>query len=96
MKRLVLSTKALWHQWRAYRLTVRAERLFDLGEAHDILAEGYRLSARYMARAPRPSEEDGDKTKPAGCSFAGQMLLASIVGLFIAAMWIWISARAGR
>jgi hypothetical protein len=91
MKRLVLSTKALWHQRRAYRLTVRAERLFDPGEAHDILAEGYRLSARYMARAPVPGEDDGDRSEPAGCSFAGQMLLASIVGLFIAAMWIWFT-----
>jgi hypothetical protein len=96
MKRLFFSSRALWHGWRAYRLTIRAERLFDAGEAHGILADGYKLSARYMARVPLPSKDDGENLPPSGCSFAGQMLLASIIGLGIAALWIWISARAGR
>jgi len=103
MKRLLFSTRALWHAWRHRTLLDRAYRVLDAAEAHGLLADGYLLSARYLARAPLPSEDSGagkprgSEPSPAGgCSFAAQVLLGSIVGLAICALWIWISARAGR
>lgn len=47
-----------------------------------------------ILRGPMPSPKEDDP--PAGCSFAGRMLLGSIVGLAICTIWIWIVARAGR
>ncbi len=47
-----------------------------------------------FARGPLP--EPAEKDQPAGCSFAAQILLGSIVGLAICTIWIWIVARAGR
>jgi hypothetical protein len=92
MKRLLFSTKALWHQWRALKLARHAYGLLDAAEAHGLLADGYLLSAQYLARAPVPDQgNDAGKThasepSAAGCSFAGQML----IGVFIAGLWIWI------
>jgi hypothetical protein len=103
MKRLILSSRSLWHAWRASRLDLRAMHLQSAAEAH-WAQSALDLAASYsLARAPLPSEDNGGgcprASEPApagGYSVAGQMLLASIVGLFIAALWIWISARAGR
>lgn len=124
MKRL-LSTKALWHQWRALKLarraayvavnaSARARLLLDASEAHAAEAAISLLASRSLARGPLPEPTETDqpggcrqkRTKfefaagleeqPAGCSFAGRMLLGSIVGLAICTIWIWIVARAGR
>jgi hypothetical protein len=94
MKRLVFSTKALWHQWRALKLARHARGLLDAAEAHAAEAAMNLMASRVMARGPLPEPKEDDP--PAGCSFAGQMLLGSLMGVFIAGLWIWISARAGR
>ena len=94
MKRLLLSTKALWHQWRALKLARHARGLLDAAEAHAAEAAMNLLASRSLARGPMPEPAETDQ--PAGCSFAGRMLLGSIVGLAITFLWVWISARAGR
>lgn len=103
MKRLLLSTKALWHQWRALQLARRARALLDASDTHAAEATMSLLASRTLARAPLPSEGSGageprasEPSLAGGCSFAGQVLLGSIVGLAITFLWVWISARAGR
>lgn len=97
MKRLLFSTKAYWHARRWRTLHHRADRLMEAADAHGMLAEGYLIGARYLARAPLPAHEnDADPAPPSGCFLAAQFLLAAIVGLFIAGLWIWFCARAGR
>lgn len=58
-------------------------------------AGGRIVEAEALARGPLPEPTEPDQ-QPAGCSFAAQVLLGSIVGLAICAIWIWIVARAGR
>lgn len=58
-------------------------------------AGGRIVEAEALARGPLPEPTEPGQ-RPAGCSFAGRMLLGSIVGLAICAIWIWIVARAGR
>lgn len=103
MTRLLLSTKALWHQWRALQLTRHARALQDAAEAHAAEAAMNLLASRSLARAPLPGEDSGAGKRGASvpspsseCSFAAQVLLGSIVGLVICTIWIWIVARAGR
>lgn len=68
----------------------------------------HRLSYPPSERNPAYHRMDRHDTRLAGntrvavysseepaCSFAGQMLLGSLVGVFIAGLWIWISARVG-
>jgi len=93
MKRLLFSTKALWHQWWALKLARHARGLLDAAEAHAAEAAMNLVASRAMARGPLPEPKEDDL--PAGCSFAGQMLLGSLIGVFIAGLWIWISARVG-
>ncbi|MGB3536828.1 MAG: hypothetical protein WBA42_01575 [Mesorhizobium sp.] len=94
MRRLLFSTKALWHQWRALKMARHARGLLEAAEAHEAEAAINLMASRALARGPMPAPKEDDPR--AGCSFAGQMLLASLVGMFIAGLWIWISARAGR
>lgn len=102
MRRLLLSTKALWHQWRALKLARHARGLLDAAETHAAEAAMNLMASRDFARASLPSEDSGagepdaSGVSPADCSFAGQMLLGTLVGVFIAGLWIWFSARAGR
>ncbi|MGB3897006.1 MAG: hypothetical protein WA973_00450 [Mesorhizobium sp.] len=58
-------------------------------------AGGRIVEAEALARGPLPKPVEPEQ-QPAGCSFAAQVLLGSIVGLAIAFLWVWISARAGR
>jgi hypothetical protein len=58
-------------------------------------AGGRIVEAEALARGPLPKPTEPDQ-QPAGCSFAAQVLLGSIVGLAICTIWIWIVARAGR
>ena len=57
-------------------------------------AGGRIVEAEALAQGPLP--EPTEPEQPAGCSFAAQVLLGSIVGLAICTIWIWIVARAGR
>lgn len=94
MKRLLLSTKARWHFHRANSLYWSASAMFDEAKAHADKSISNMLAAKALARGPLPEPAETDQ--PAGCSFAGRMLLGSIVGLAITFLWVWISARAGR
>jgi hypothetical protein len=102
MRRLLFSTKALWHAWRASRLDLRVLQLQSAAEAH-WAQSALDLAASYtLARAPLPGEDNGagephgEPSLAGGYSTAEQALLATIVGLFIAGLWIWFCARAGR
>jgi len=96
MKRLLFATKALWFASRASRLEHRAIRLYIAAQACWAQSAMELAAARSVARGPLPTHDGDADPPPAGCAFAGSVLLASIVGLFIAGLWIWISARAGR
>lgn len=103
MKHLLFSTRSLWHAWRASRLDLRALQLQSAAEAHWAQSALDLAAAYALARAPLSGEDSGagepraSEPSPAGgCTTAEQALLATIVGLFIAGLWIWISARAGR
>ena len=98
MRRLLFSTRSLWHAWRASRLDLRALQLQSAAEAH-WAQSALDLAASYaLARVPLPGEDSGagEPRAKGRYSTAEQALLATIVGLFIAGLWIWISARAGR
>ena len=90
MRRLLLSTKALWHQWRALQLARRALALQEVADAHAAEAAMSLLASRSLARGPLAEPTEPDQ-QPAGCSFASQVLLGSIVGLAIAFLWVWIT-----
>lgn len=90
MNRLFFSTKALRHQWRALKLARHAYGLLDAADAHAAEAAMNLMASRTLARGPLPEPKEDDLL--AGCPFAGQML----IGVFIAGLWIWISARAGQ
>lgn len=94
MKRLLLSTKARWHFHRSNNLYRCASFMFDEAKAHADKSISNMAAVKALARGPLPEPSETDE--PAGCSFAGRMLLGSIVGLGIAFLWVWISARAGR
>lgn len=103
MKRLVLSVRSLYHAWRGERLDLRAVRLHQAAEAH-WAQSALDLAVCYaLARAPLPGDDSGagepcasEPGAAGGCSAAERMLLAAIVGLFIAGLWIWLCSRAGR
>lgn len=92
MRRLTLSTKALWHSWRAYRLSVRAVRLtamakrvVDKVDAHAAAAElGWRASKSLASVPSRRSTFNDPAT----------WLLVILTGIFIAGAWLIICARA--
>lgn len=73
MKRLLLSTKALWHQWRALRLARHARSLLDAADAHAAEAAMNLLASRSLARGPLPKPAEPDQ-QPGGCSFAAQSI----------------------
>ncbi|MGN6143435.1 MAG: hypothetical protein ACTHOP_07590 [Mesorhizobium sp.] len=104
MKRLLFSTKALWHAWRASRhMDAAVGAFYQNVYHHEKYLTHNAAMHHFLARAPLPGEESGageprdsEPSPVGGYSTTGQMLLASIVGLFIAGLWIWISARIGR
>ena len=75
------------HLYLAVALLRTARLLMEAG--------GRIVEAEALARGPIPEPAEPDQ-QPAGCSFAAQVLLGSIVGLAICAIWIWFVARAGR
>ncbi len=99
MMRLLFSGKALWHQWRALKLVRRAHRLLGAAEAHAAQGALDLVASRSLATTERCCHDGNTSKVYVSRTYlrpAERMLLASIVGLFIAALWIWITARAGR
>ncbi|MDR7034526.1 hypothetical protein [Mesorhizobium sp. BE184] len=96
MKRLILSTKALWHVWRAYCLTAQANRLMAVADRFIGKAEHHSAAAMVDLLASRSlATGTSEPSRRSTFNDPATWLLATLTGIFIAGVWLLIVAMGG-